>query len=97
MTPRSTFLWIARAEGLSLLVLMGLAVPLKYGWGMTEATIVPGWIHGALFVAYVAALAWVSRAEGWSLLRSGLAFMAAWLPFGTMAFEWWLGQATPGE
>jgi len=94
MTPRSLFLWIARLEGLSLLLLVGLAVPLKYGLGMTEATLVPGWIHGGLFVAYVAALAWVGWRESWGLGRAGLAFVAAWLPFGTMVFEGWLERVS---
>lgn len=95
MTSRSAFLWIARLEGLSLLVLVGLAVPLKYGAGMTEATIVPGWIHGVLFVAYVVALGMVGRHEAWGFGRLSIAFLAAWLPFGTMAFEWWLSRAAP--
>lgn len=90
MTTRSVFLWVARAEGLSLLALVGIAVPLKYGLGISEATIVPGWIHGGLFVAYVAALAWLASEDGWTWGRIGLAFLAAWLPFGTLAFEAWL-------
>lgn len=73
-----------------MLVLIGLAVPLKYGWGLVEATIVPGWIHGGLFLAYVGALGLVGFREGWGIVRIGLAFVAAWLPFGTMVFERWL-------
>lgn len=94
MNSRRLFLWIARLEGLSLLVLVGVAVPLKYGLGMADATILPGWIHGLLFVAYVAALSSVARTEGWRLVRIGLGFVAAWVPFGTMAFEWWLGRTS---
>ena len=95
MSTDVVFRWIARAEGVSLLLLMGVAMPLKYGWGFAEATLVPGWIHGGLFLAYVAALAWIGSEQMWSWSRSGLAFLAAWVPFGTMAFEAWLNRQAP--
>ena len=36
-------------EGLSFLVLLFIAMPLKYGWGHASAVRVPGLVHGALF------------------------------------------------
>ena len=84
---RSTFLWVARAEGLSLLLLFGVAMPLKYGAGFEHATWWPGMAHGVLFLAYVAALAVVGRAEGWTVVRIGLGLLASLVPFGTFAFE----------
>jgi integral membrane protein len=88
---RSVFVWIARAEGLSLLLLFGVAMPLKYGMGWSEATWWPGLAHGLLFLAYVAALSVLARAESWPRAQVGVAFVASLLPFGTFLFERRLG------
>jgi len=83
----ASFLWVARLEGLSLLLLMGVAMPLKYGMGFEHATQVPGWAHGVLFIAYVALLGVVGLRSGWSLARIAAGFVAAFVPFGTFVFE----------
>lgn len=84
---RPAFLWVARLEGLSLLVLFFVAMPLKYGAGWEHATIPPGWAHGVLFMGYCATLGLLAWADRWSIPRVGLAFVAAFVPFGTFAFE----------
>jgi len=81
------FLWVARAEGLSLLLLFGVAMPLKYGLGWSHATMVPGWIHGLLFISYVGLLVLIARQQSWSPARVGLGLAASVVPFGTFAFE----------
>lgn len=81
------FLWVARLEGLSLLLLMGVAMPLKYGAGFEHATQVPGWAHGVLFMAYVVLLAVVGLQQGWSVLRLAAGLLASFVPFGTFLFE----------
>lgn len=73
---------IGKAEGSSFLVLLGVAMPLKYLAGRPEAVQVVGWIHGILFVLYVAALASARSARGWDLARTARLFVAAFLPFG---------------
>lgn len=88
--PRLTerwFTWIARAEGVSLLVLFGIAMPLKYGVGIAEATVWTGWAHGVLFLVYLVALDSMRRVAGWSLGTTALGFAASLLPFGTFVFE----------
>ena len=47
------FKWISLAEGLSFLLLLGIAMPLKYGFDMPLAVKYLGWVHGALFVVYI--------------------------------------------
>lgn len=88
----TSFLWISRLEGLSLLVLFFVAMPLKYGAGWEHATTPPGWAHGLLFVGYVGLLGATARASAWPLHLVGLAFVAAFLPFGTFALERWLPE-----
>lgn len=81
------FLQVARAEGLSLLLLFFVAMPLKYAAGIPAATVWVGWLHGILVFLYLIALGSAGRVEGWSWRRLGVAFVASLLPFGTFVFE----------
>jgi len=83
------FWWIARIEGLSLIVLFGVYMPLKYG-----AKIVLdggqgwfGWAHGIFQVVYVAGLISVVRLQKWPITRGVAGFVASLLPLGTFFFE----------
>ena len=51
-----------------------------------------GPIHGALFVAYLAATLWVARAERWSLARTAVALLASIPPLTTLLFERWAAR-----
>jgi hypothetical protein len=44
---------IGFVEGLSFLILLGIAMPLKYFFGLPETVRVVGMAHGLLFVLYV--------------------------------------------
>jgi len=86
----STFRKVALAEGVSFLVLLGVAMPLKYLAGMPMAVTVIGGLHGLLFVSFMI-LAYLVKEEtkknyGWM----GKAFLASIIPFGTfyMDKEW---------
>jgi integral membrane protein len=71
--------WI---EGLSFLVLLGVAMPLKYAAGRPGAVKIVGWIHGVLFILFGLALLRAHLRGRWPLRRSALLFVAALLPFG---------------
>lgn len=77
----------AYLEGISLLLLLGIAMPMKYVWGMPLAVKYTGWIHGVLFMLYVAILVPLSSERGWPGKRTALGFLAAVLPFGTFIFD----------
>lgn len=81
------FRTIALFEGVSLLLLYFVAMPLKYGLDMPFAVTIVGSAHGILFVAFVLALGVVHFRERWPLGKSFLAFVMANLPFGTFWFE----------
>ena len=72
----------AVVEAISFLVLLGVAMPLKYLAGMPMAVKVVGWAHGALFVAFCAALLYTVVAARWSVGRAALVFVAALVPLG---------------
>lgn len=75
------------AEGISFLVLLLIAMPLKYLYGMPLAVKYTGWAHGFLFVAYIALAYYAKEIYNWPFSRFLLAFGAAWLPLGTFFFD----------
>ncbi len=84
-------------EGISLLVLLGIAMPLKYALGLATAVKIVGWIHGLLFMAYVVVMAAVSTDRKWKVQRTATAFFAAVVPFGTFLFDRSLVRELAGE
>jgi integral membrane protein len=78
---------IALVEGVSYLVLLGVAMPLKYFAGAPGAVKAVGWAHGVLFVLYLVALVEVTVAHRWRLSRVLGAFVAALVPFGTFILD----------
>lgn len=89
-TPVGRFRIVAFWEGISYLLLLFVAMPLKYGFGMDLAVRIVGMAHGVLFVAYVATLALAWRRLG---TRRGLeAFVLSFVPGGTFWLETRLRQ-----
>jgi len=81
------FRMVGIAEGISFLVLLLIAMPLKYFMDFPLAVKVTGWIHGALFVAFIyfafEVMGALKKNFGW-LLK---AFIAAFVPLGTFIFD----------
>ncbi|MEY2835287.1 MAG: hypothetical protein RLZZ557_949 [Bacteroidota bacterium] len=75
------------AEGVSFLILLLIAMPLKYWYGQPLAVKYTGWAHGFLFVSYVALAYYAKEIYQWPFKKFILAFMAAWLPLGTFFFD----------
>lgn len=69
-------------EGLSFLILLFIAMPLKYGMGMPGPVRVVGWAHGVLFVIYILAIVWVAYVASWGFGRIFKSVAAGFLPFG---------------
>jgi len=78
---------IGLIEGVSFLLLMGVAMPLKYAAGMPMAVKVVGWAHGVLFVSLIVALLWTMVAARWPIGRGLLVFIAALIPFGPFLID----------
>ncbi|SDH03959.1 integral membrane protein [Dyadobacter soli] len=74
---------IAFLEGISYLVLLGIAMPLKYLVGIPQAVRVVGMAHGILFVLFVLLLIQVATEKSWSFKKSALSFISSLIPFGT--------------
>ena len=86
-TPIGRLRLIGLAEGISLLVLLGIAMPLKYMAGQPEAVKITGWIHGLLFVLFMFAALAAYFQYSWPFKRLIFAFVAAFFPFGTFVFD----------
>jgi integral membrane protein len=78
---------IALLEGLSFIVLLFVAMPLKYVWNMPMAVKFTGMAHGLLFVAYVAWLMVCHLSYHWQWKFSVGAFLASLVPFGTFVLD----------
>jgi integral membrane protein len=74
-------------EGVSFLVLLFLAMPLKYIWGMPEAVRMVGMAHGVLFVLYIAYVVIVVYQQKWSFLTLVWLVLASFVPFGTFVSD----------
>jgi integral membrane protein len=74
-------------EGISYLLLLFVAMPLKYMANIPEAVKIMGWIHGALFIWFVVALLNVMATQKWKIGKSFLAFLASLIPFGTFVLD----------
>jgi len=74
-------------EGVSFLVLLGIAMPLKYMAGMPLPVRVVGILHGVLFVAFVLLVFDAMGSLRWSFKQVALALLASLLPFGTLLLD----------
>ncbi|MCX8491815.1 MAG: DUF3817 domain-containing protein [Cyclobacteriaceae bacterium] len=79
--------YVGISEGISFLVLLLIAMPLKYFFGWPMAVKVVGWIHGILFVAYIAAVLLAIRAMKWNWFSVGVALAASLIPIGTFVLD----------
>lgn len=79
--------FLAIWEGISFLVLLLIAMPLKYGMGMAWAVRIAGALHGILFVLYVLAVFRAASLCKWSLFRTLEALALSLFPIGTFFLE----------
>jgi integral membrane protein len=69
-------------EAVSFLLLLGVAMPLKYIWDMPEFVSKIGMAHGVLFVLYLIGAYWMYEKLNWSFKTLLIVAVCAVLPFG---------------
>lgn len=74
-------------EGLSYLVLLGIAMPLKYLAGQPELVRFVGSLHGLLAILFVLAVVQVWIVRRWSWIKVSVALIASVIPFGAFFLE----------
>jgi len=79
--------WSALFEGTSLILLLAVAMPLKYYAGIPEAVKIIGPIHGVLFLAFLVLLFSHTVKGELNLVKTLAGFFASFIPFGTFVFK----------
>ena len=83
MSELKKFLLINKIEGYSFLVLLFLAMPLKYIMGFPIATKIAGMIHGILFIIFIYQLFEAKTEEGFGKKETLWYFILSLIPFGS--------------
>jgi integral membrane protein len=75
------------AEGVSFLLLLGIAMPLKHIAGIPIAVKIAGWIHGVLFIIFCVMLHRAKTEHRWRTRKAATFLIAALLPFGPFVID----------
>ncbi|MDT0649335.1 DUF3817 domain-containing protein [Autumnicola edwardsiae] len=81
-SKRKTFKWISILEGTSYLILLLVAMPLKYFFDQPEMVRFVGMAHGILFIAYVIVAMLLYKTMNWNLKDLAIILLCSLLPFG---------------
>ena len=82
-----TFRLISTLEAISFLVLLGIAMPLKYIWDMPQMVQIVGMAHGVLFVLYVVGAIYMYKKLKWSIMDLLIVVLCSVVPFGPFYVE----------
>lgn len=72
-------------EGMTLLALLGIAVPLKHIAGLPQAVSLAGPVHGFAFLAYLWVVMNVGSGANWKAGQFARLLAAAVVPFGFLS------------
>ena len=77
-----SFIWVSYFEAISFLLLLFIAMPLKYLYDMPEYVRFVGMAHGVLFVLYLLGTFLVYKRLGWKIKEMLIVMFCSVLPFG---------------
>lgn len=80
---KKIFRIISFLEGVSYLLLLFVAVPIKYFQGDASYVKILGMPHGVLFMSYVVLAIVIKKQMQWNLKNLGIVVLASIIPFGT--------------
>lgn len=92
-TDLGRFRLMAFFEGASLVVLLFIAMPLKYLAGIPEMVTFVGTLHGVLFISYILLTLYTTYRIRWSFKWLVSAVLVAFIPFGNLVLDSRLKQA----
>lgn len=81
------FRFMGILEGSSLVILLFIAMPLKYWFNMPQAVTIIGAIHGYIFLAYMVAIIYAMMAVKWPFRFTIGAVLSAFIPFGNFVLD----------
>ena len=74
-------------EGISYILLLGLATPIKYFLEEPKYVKLLGMPHGLLFIAYIAFAILFKKEFQWNTKNFGYVLLASIVPFGTFYID----------
>jgi integral membrane protein len=84
---KNIFRIIAFLEGVSYILLLFIAVPIKYSLGDSTYVKLLGMPHGVLFVAYLLFAIIIKNNEKWNKTELFIVLICSILPFGTFYID----------
>ena len=78
---------VAFLEGISYILLLFIATPIKYLAGNPEYVKLLGMPHGLLFMGYIILAFMLKKDMNWNNKTFGLVLLAAIIPFGTFYID----------
>jgi integral membrane protein len=94
-TPIGRVRAVGFVEGVSFLLLLGIATPLKHLAGIPEPVLYLGWAHGVLWMAYLAVIAHALGLGHLTRRQAAYGVVASVLPFGPFVYDSWLRRPAP--
>ncbi|OBW59401.1 multidrug transporter [Solibacillus silvestris] len=82
-------------DGISLITLLLISMPLKYFADLPQFVTVNGSVHGGIFIAYFLAIVIVQLRIQWHIGWSILSVLVAFIPFGNFLFDYQLKKMQP--
>ena len=82
-----TFKWISILEGISFLVLLLIAMPLKYFWDAPQMVETVGMLHGILFIMYIFGAFVMFKTLSWNYKTLMIVCVSSVLPMGPFYVE----------
>jgi integral membrane protein len=86
-TPVGRLRALGMLEAVSFLILLGVAMPLKYLAGLPLAVKIAGLLHGLLFLAFCMVLLETQQAQKWPMRWTSVVLIAALLPFDPFVID----------
>jgi len=83
MSELLKFKFINKIEGISYILLLFIAMPLKYSFGYPIATKIMGSIHGVLVFAFIYQIIEAKKEAGFTLKETALYSILSLVPFGS--------------
>ncbi len=83
MSELKKFRLINKIEGISFLILLFIAMPMKYSFGIPMATKVVGMLHGLLVFAFIYQIIEAKKEAGFTMKETALYSILSLVPFGS--------------
>ncbi|QTM98034.1 DUF3817 domain-containing protein [Sediminibacillus dalangtanensis] len=92
-SPIRLFRIFGMIEGTSLVILLFIAMPLKYIAGFPEVVTLVGSLHGFFFIVYLLVIAYTTFKIRWAFRWLFGSLLVAFIPFGNYVLDYRLQKS----